>query len=1267
MGLRLVKRTHFEDYAKTFESKGDFPILISKIVRATCLPSVRVDFASGNAVFVGGWDGIVYSHDDRGIVPIGISLWELGTSDPRPKAESDYVKRTADPKGYDPKETTLVIVTARFWEHKEDWRREKLKEGIWNDIRVYDSSDLEQWIDQTQAVSLWFAVNLGIFPFDGLFDAALFWEEYSIGPRGTLHPKVITSGREDQMKKIQEFLLGPASIIGIKASTKNEAIAFIVASALQFINDEKELFFSKSLIVDNEGNYRGIRINSITPLNLIPRFENFQPLYVAVGAGHHVLVPLGGDDSFNNLTIELPTIYKEGQIDGLVNMGLSQEEAEKYSRESGRNITILKRMLEFPDTKSTWLKNLDTREILPALLMGRWNESNDGDRKILENLSGMPYDDYSAIVRKWKDVEESPLIQIGQTWRLTSPLDLWSSLSTDLNESDFLNLAQSFHKVFELEEDEKELTSSDDFTFRTRQPRYSSWAKEGLVQSLILISVYGDSLKMPEMKSPKEWVDNLVLSLLNNASAEQWIAFDQKLPLITEASPESFICALNNALKIEDTPILKMFTTKKGFISDFGSHTGLLWALESIAWLAEHLHDATVLLLKLAAIDPDKDSNHSNRPANSLKEIYKAWHPQTLADTETRMTILANAIKVEPNEGWKLLLSMTPKTHDHAMPTHKMRWRLFNAEVSNKYDVKEIYAVYSKLTDLLITQYDNSADKFSSLASTSINFGPIENDKLLSFLEEVIVNLKSKDEKARNVIRKILSHHRKYPDANWSAPEDILLRYEKLYKLLEPQDLIEKHKWLFDDYHIEFPDDKYKEDEVDEGDEKYKYHIERVREIRTEAVKELLAALNLERTLDLADQVKNPASLGESLSYIIDDYAEMFRIWDTFKTGKANLDLIQTFIRFKFYEKGQDWIFNFYNQAQGLKYDNKALINILLPLPHSNDLWDFIENKGEIIESEYWLKVQANFYHVSQEEKVRGIKMLIKHKRFFSAVDFTYMMKNEIPTEIIIDLLQKAATEEASEKTQLREYEISTLFEDLGMRKDTTEEIIAKLEWLYLPVIGSYGTTYNPVHLHNELAKNPDFFVQVLKWVYVPIDESKKEDERKDISNETIQTYAMQGYRLMNNWKTIPGVDEDGNVDEDFLNTWIDKVRELAQDADRLGVADGKIGYILAQYPETNKDYWPPDAISNAIERINTHDLNLNFSIGITNKRGFTSRGPYDGGIIERANAEHFSKLAQVHKFKHPIVSKILNDIATRYLEDAKREDEDAERARLEY
>lgn len=171
------------------------------------------------------------------------------------------------------------------------------------------------------AIRRWFSVQSEVNShlFDGVMTADEFWEEWSTRPNGlVLHPEVVTSGREFEQKQLLATLQGQASIKGIKASTKNEAIAFIIAAAKQFPKNEKERFFSKSLIVDTEGIFRGIRINTITPLNLIPRFEEMQPLYLAVTKGHHVLVPLGADDSFNQETITLPTIDRDGQVNSLI-------------------------------------------------------------------------------------------------------------------------------------------------------------------------------------------------------------------------------------------------------------------------------------------------------------------------------------------------------------------------------------------------------------------------------------------------------------------------------------------------------------------------------------------------------------------------------------------------------------------------------------------------------------------------------------------------------------------------------------------------------------------------------------------------------------------------------------------------------------------------------------------------------------------------------------------------------------------------------------
>ncbi|MEZ4822315.1 MAG: hypothetical protein R2942_07790, partial [Ignavibacteria bacterium] len=173
-----------------------------------------------------------------------------------------------------------------------------------------------------------------------------FWEEWSIGPNGlVLLPQVVTSGRSYEHNQLLTILQGQPTIIGVKASTKNEAIAFIIACAMQFLKNESERFFSKSLIIDTEANFRGIRINTLTPLNLISRFDETQPLYSAVSKGHHVLVALGADDSFNQETITLPTIDRDNQVKSLIESGLSEDGAEKFSRESGRNITILKKLI----------------------------------------------------------------------------------------------------------------------------------------------------------------------------------------------------------------------------------------------------------------------------------------------------------------------------------------------------------------------------------------------------------------------------------------------------------------------------------------------------------------------------------------------------------------------------------------------------------------------------------------------------------------------------------------------------------------------------------------------------------------------------------------------------------------------------------------------------------------------------------------------------------------------------------------------------------
>lgn len=1265
--MKLVTRNNLQNWADTTFSKAVLPYLISRLVRATTPASTKANLPSGSASYIGGWDGIVNCETETGYVPQGISLWEFGTSsDCKGKADDDYDKRKANPIGFTPSDSVFIFVTPRLWTKKVDWIAEKKAENHWRDVIVYDSVDLEQWLDNALSVSRWLASQdgVGTYPFDGIMTADEFWEEWSMGPKGlVLSPECLVAGREYEKDLLLAALQGDPTIKGIKASTKIEAIAFIIASANLFPTEEFDRFFSKALVVDTEGNFRGIVRNNITStLNLIPRFDEAQPLYLAVSKGNHVLVPLGADDDFNQETITLPTIDRDGQINALVKSGISKEDAEKFSRESARNITILKKLLGFPNYKAKWIEKENIREIIPALILGRWNETFDGDIELIEKLSEQKYSDYLVILNKWKNFEESPIIQIGETWRLTSPLDLWTALSSQLSSKDFQNIKECYALAFENGNPIVEPAEKNSFAaYFNKKNKYSNWSREGLTQSLILVGRL-NGVKIPNLDNPQNWVDKIIFDLLNNASGEMWISVDHELPLISEASPESFLKAVKNSLAKEQPEIMNMFKEEDGFLHKTSHHTGLLWALENLAWLLEYLRDASLVLLKLSRLDPG--GSLSNRPLNSITEIFKPWHFQTLASYDERMEILKYITEKEKESGWSLLIRMLPDRHGIAHPTHKMRWRMFDKNTNLTYTYQEIWNTHSAVIEMLINLFDNDEEKFSQLIKETTNLSPKDRKRVLDWADEVYPNIKQEKFTTWETIRGILNHHRSHPDTDWALPESELVRLENLYNKLQPTDIIHKYIWLFNEHWPEFPEGfKY---EPNESEKRYDQQQKRIDEARKTAVTVFLQELGLNATLELRKQVKEFWLLGGALAGVVTNKEDVITVCECLYDDKNLIGFAHNFIYRKSIIENFDWIKSLFIELQEKKFSNKALSNVLIPLNQNQQLWNFVASLDEEIRNEYWQNINPHFYHITDEEKAIGIEMLLKYKRFFSAIDIASHFANVISSNLLSEMLKKAATEEASETPRFRGYEIERVFKELDKRTNIEKSTLIHLEWLYLPILDSYGTRRNPKTLEEELANNPDFFIEVLKWIYIPKDKTLLEKEREGISDEAIQNRAKQAYHLLHSWKRIPGMKEDNSIVETELKNWVTKTRFLAENVSRLEVADAEIGKVLAQYPE-NIPLWPQEKIFQLIEEINTDSLKRNYSSALFNKRSFSSRAAFEGGNIEREKAAYFEKLENDYKNKFPNVAEIFKNMKQGYLFDAQRMDEEAERNKLEY
>ena len=106
-------------------------------------------------------------------------------------------------------------VPARRWyhvipvkTHKKDWEDAKKKDGIWKDVRVYDSTMLIQWIISVPPVDIWYSQLIGM-PSSNLVAGSdrlkelLEWQDIA------LDASFYTTGREEIALQLMELIKKP--------------------------------------------------------------------------------------------------------------------------------------------------------------------------------------------------------------------------------------------------------------------------------------------------------------------------------------------------------------------------------------------------------------------------------------------------------------------------------------------------------------------------------------------------------------------------------------------------------------------------------------------------------------------------------------------------------------------------------------------------------------------------------------------------------------------------------------------------------------------------------------------------------------------------------------------------------------------------------------------------------------------------------------------------------------------------------------------------
>lgn len=784
------------------------PELIRKLILAT-VDATYIHFPSGDSILIGGWDGVLEVEKGNEFIPNGKSFWEFGTNKSiNTKVKDDYEKRTD--AGAD-NTVSYIFATTQTWAKKSEFETEKSLENKWKKVRGINSDDLETWLSLAPSVQLWFAKLIGKRPENAL-DIEQALDRWSSQTRIKLSSDLVLVSRDEEKEKFISVLNNTPSKTIIISQSEEESFIFAVST----IKGE-EKFLPRTLIVSSQNEWDNL-IESKNSLILIP--QNFTPNNIGhtIEKGHFV-IEVGVSSSItdgSNIEIQLSKIRKEDKREVLETMGTERDKTwELIEDTKGFLHAIVKHPLLQPidnKKKPDWIDKYSLDILSTIFFISSWNRDNQYDIKILERLSNLEYEIFEKQLHQLKTEKETPIRLVGNIWQVISKINLWDLIANKIAISQMNRLESVSLDIFSEINPKFEVNAQERWVAWDKHLNYSGAIRESLADSLCLMSVFGES----ELKNKiSRWLESLYNQNLN---VETWYSYGQQLLLLAEASPNSFLTAFEKALEKKDSNLEKLF--ESGDIT-MGAcfHCDLLWALERVSWNSEYVTRVVLILAKLSQLEIQ--SNMGNQPLNSLQDIFLGWVNYSSLTHNEKIEIIEHILlKKEPEIAWKLLMNILPNSHSTASEINTPKYNIWN-EVLPKTITKSDYYNYSdNVNRLILENVKTDINKWKEVFENIDKFNDTKYSVAIHKFRNLNKSLFSEKDKLwiSTIIRNKIHHHRKYGAGFWAMSADKIDKLEEVFYFIEPDKLIYKYKYLFDEYFPNILNPNSSDDDIEKED-----------------------------------------------------------------------------------------------------------------------------------------------------------------------------------------------------------------------------------------------------------------------------------------------------------------------------------------------------------------------------------------------------------------------------------------------------------------
>lgn len=623
------------------------------------------------------------------------------------------------------------------------------------------------------------------------------------------------------------------------------------------------------------------------------------------------------------------------------------------------------------------------------MLVGAWSSVNEADKAGLSLLSrNRDYEDLEKDCQRLVQLNDAPVWSIGTYRGVVSKIDLLYAVAGYVTRDDLVRYFDVARMV--LGEDDPSLDLADDQRWtasihgKTRE--FSSVFRKGIGEMLVLLAVHGVALFKRRLGIDTEEQAALVVrDLLKTPLTTRALeANDRDLPLYAEAAPTEFLSIIERDLQTDEPAVFGLLRPAGTGIFANPSRTGLLWALEGLAWNPDTLPRTVMVLARLTQIEIN--DNWKDKPGHSLGAIFRDWMPQTAAGHDDRLGLVKTLFRKFPGVAWTLCIAQFGNHHAVGDYSHKPVWRPYGYG----YGFGEPFATWgpilefrAAMVELALTRDAYTPRMLYDLIDRLHDLGTAEQGRVWALIKEWASTASDGDKVAmRDKIRISTLSRRAAVRAKKNGKEaQVAATAKSIYEALEPGNLVDKHAWLFKAPWIEESADEL--ENIDSTD--YEERDRRILVQRANALKDIHETQGIDGLLDLAIRCGASGTVGAISAEMVLNKAELLGLISHAFNKKGEGGPVA---------RASDWLIQGIVGAIAEDSEREAFLTsaisefgpenaipLLILAPFGEFTWSLVESQGTEAEESYWRDVVSGWIRDSSPALTKAVEKLMKARR----------------------------------------------------------------------------------------------------------------------------------------------------------------------------------------------------------------------------------------------------------------------------------------------